>query len=352
MPSLFAASPSNVRVVWIIFDELAQSIAFERRPSNLQLPSLDRLKSECFYASSAHAPDVVTEKSIPGLILGEKVLDDIHDGPDALILRTPSRPDGFSWSSARNIFDRARDLGFNTALAGWYHPYGRLLNRSLTKCYWTPIRLNAGIEEPFHPRALWKEMWDRATLQFSTLPLIGHVPGLSPIVAERRLKIEKFAFLRDRAIELVVDPSIGLVLLHLPVPHPPAIYDRSTRALATHGNIGYFDNVALADETLGILRRRMEQAGVWERSAVLVSADHGWRTNVWRGGPDWNASEEAASGEDTSGVPFLLKLPGRQTGLAYDKRFDTLVTQSLILDILRGTLRDAAAIPGLIERPN
>jgi hypothetical protein len=36
-----------------------------------------------------------------------------------------------AWSSAPNVFDAARNLGFNTALVGWFHPYGRLLTPQL-----------------------------------------------------------------------------------------------------------------------------------------------------------------------------------------------------------------------------
>lgn len=342
--------PKRNRVVWMIFDELSQSIAFDKRPAALQLPNLDQLKAESFYASSARSPADSTELSMPSLIVGEQVIAVSPRAPDSLYLRTRSRTEGFACSAVPNVFDKARELGFNTALVGWFHPYGRLLNHSLTKCYWTASWLNSGVEEPFQPQELWDGLLFRARLQFAVLPLVGHLPGVFPGISQRREKILRFSYLLDRTLEIISDPSIGLALIHLPIPHPPAINSRSARGLTAQGRNGYVDSIALVDQTLGLLRRRMEQAGLWDTSAVLVSADHGWRTHLWRGDPDWTADDESASHTDASGVPFLLKLPGQSSGVLYTKPLRTIVTSRLITDILSGKLTDPAAIPNAIER--
>lgn len=348
----FHARPRVVRVVWIIFDELSQSISFDDRPANLQLPNLDRLKAESFYATSAIAPGPSTELSMPALTIGETVTQAVPKGPNTVLLRTALRPAPVAWNSVPNVFDAARRMGFNTGLAGWFYPYGRLLNRSLTECYWTAGWLVPGVEERAQRQPLMASMWDRANLQFAALPLLGHMPFVFPGIHHRREKIRRFSSLLDRAREMAADPAIGLVLLHMPVPHPPAIYDRARDAMSAEGRIGYLDNVALADRTLGILRREMERAGLWDRTAVLVSADHGWRTYLWRGGPEWTAGEEAAARRDTSGIPFLLKLPGQTSGVTYGKSFGTVITAHIITEILDGRLTDPAAVGKTIEALN
>jgi membrane-anchored protein YejM (alkaline phosphatase superfamily) len=93
----------------------------------------------------------------------------------------------------------------------------------------------------------------------------------------------------------------------------------------------------------------MEESGLWDRTAVLVSADHGWRTALWRATTVWTAEDEAASHQDTMGVPFLLKLPGQTSGSIYDRRFNTVVTRALITGILNGQVTDAAAVAASIE---
>jgi hypothetical protein len=54
--------------------------------------------------------------------------------------------------------------------------------------------------------------------------------------------------------------------------------------------------------------------------------------------------------QDTSGVPFLLKLPGQATGIVYGQPFNTIVTRELITSILRGELTDPNALGDFIRR--
>ena len=314
------SNPAGVRVVWIIFDEWSQAITFGNRPAGLDLPNFDRLRAESFYATSAQPPGGFTRISIPSLLLGEHVEAAVARGPAELQVRLSSRRDAVSWSSLLNVFDTARQMGFNTALAGWFHPYGRVLNRSLTRCYWTAGQLAPGVEEPMQPESLPAAMRDRARRQLAALPLIHRLIGLHAERDARQADVEKFRYLLERALEITADPSIGLVFLHLPVPHPPGIYDRSQKIFTTDPARGYLDNLALADASLGILRQKMEDAGVWNRTAVMVSADHSLRPSMWRDQHVWNEEDESAARGNSSAIPFMLKLPGQDHGLTFERR--------------------------------
>jgi hypothetical protein len=339
-------SPAGVRVIWIVFDEWSQAITFGNRPAGLDLPNFDRLRAESFYATAAQPPGGFTQISIPSLILGEHV-EATPMGPNALMVQGASHRNPVSWGTLLNVFDTARQMGFDTALTGWFHPYGRLLNRSLTRCYWTAEWLPPGIEEPFAPDSLPAAMWRRARMQAAALPLLGR---LFAFVNSRQSELERFAYLRDRALDIVVDPSIGLAFIHLPVPHPPALYDRSLKQMTSDPTRGYLDGLALADVTLGALRQKMEDAGLWNSAAVLVSSDHSLRPSIWRNQHIWNDEDETVSRVNTSAVPFLLKLPGQSRGVTYEKSFDTDVSRSLVTAILAGELTQPAEIPLLIEK--
>ena len=342
--------PQPVRVVWIVFDELSREIAFSNRPASLQVPNLDRLKQESFYATAAQSPSFATETSLPALILGSLVASVQPDGPDRLLLHLRRGSKAVDWGTMDNVFDRARALGDNTAVAGWYHPYGRLLNRSLSQCYWVAGSQPPGIEEYAVPREILPAIWDRLRLQFVALPVAGHLPGVDPLEYERRSKIEKYQSLLHAAEHMAADASIGLALLHLPVPHPPGIYSRSDHQFHATKLGGYLDSVALADQSLGLLRHSIEEAGLWPGTAIIVSSDHGWRADGWRGGPGWTAEDEAISHQGTMGIPFLLRLPGQATGLLYPKRFNTVLSRRIITAILEGRLTDPARISEVIER--
>jgi hypothetical protein len=48
-------------------------------------------------------------------------------------------------------------------------------------------------------------------------------------------------------------------------------------------------------------------------------------------------------------VPFLLKLPGQKDGVVYDRPFNTVLSHDLLLAVLRGALRDPAAVAAWLD---
>lgn len=343
-------SAAGPRVIWIIFDEMSQNQAFTHRPAGLALPHLDEMRAHGFYGTAASAPGASTETSLPALTIGEIVTTARIAGPAQYMLRTASRAAPFSWSSAENVFDRARGLGVNSALVGWFHPYGRLLNRSLESCYWANVPFLPGVEEPEAPLPLLCAMAQRAFRQLSVVPLVGHFEPFSPRRLDAAERGRRFLTLARHARQVVADSSIRLALIHLPVPHPPGFYDRVRGELSTRASSTYLDNLALADRTLGDLYRAIESAGLAGRTIVVVSADHGWRRG-WHAEPGWTAEEEAAFGHrNNMGVPFLVRFPVDETAVVYDRPFNTVLTARLILDALAGRLTASAQLPQWIER--
>jgi arylsulfatase A-like enzyme len=144
-------------------------------------------------------------------------------------------------------------------------------------------------------------------------------------------KAREFGEAVERAKAVAADPAYGFVVIHLLTPHFPHAYDR-TRDAFTLGNAplrGYYDSLALTDRVWAQLRRSMEDAGVWEGTAVLLTSDHAMKHS------------ELLDGKKDSRVPFLLKLPGPSRGRDYTLAFDTVVTGELLLEALDGGVSSA-----------
>jgi len=128
------------------------------------------------------------------------------------------------------------------------------------------------------------------------------------------------------------DGRFGLVLLHLPLPQPPGIYDRATGRLTawnfTAAAGGYLDNLALADRLLGDLRRGIDSAHLGDRTWIVLTSD-GW----------WRASRRYDGLADHR-VPFLVRPPDGGRAVHVDAPVNTLGTHDLILAILRGSVSD------------
>ena len=310
-PPMFQTIPPR-RVVWIIFDEMDQRVAFRQRPTDLQLPELDRLRRESFVANNAYPPNSGTQLSMPSLTTGRPVVDATIASSDDLML-TLANGQQVGWSRLPNVFSGAREMGFNTALVGWHHPYSRVFGPSLNDCEW--------YSNPTYSKT-------RAPTFLGSMRL--QIRAMFPKLRTNFVKLYRSSLQRSRP--LAADPRLGLILLHLFPPHAPGIYNRNTNELTIWGSReagGYLDNLALADRTLGELRRAMEASGVWTNTWVLISADHWWRESA------------RLDGKLDHRVPYILKPAGAPEGMVYSTPFNTIITHDLLLAILRGDIHNA-----------
>jgi hypothetical protein len=75
----------------------------------------------------------------------------------------------------------------------------------------------------------------------------------------------------------------------------------------------------------------MEAAGLWDTSTVVVSTDHHLR----------NASD--TDGKMDFRIPFILKLAGQKTPAQYTRRVNTVITKSLLMEVLQGHITEPEA---------
>ncbi|MCS6952562.1 MAG: LTA synthase family protein [Bryobacteraceae bacterium] len=321
--------PAASRVVWLVFDEWDQRLTFEQRPADLALPELDRLRGESFFGAAAYAPAEQTQYSMLSVLAG-RVLTGLEPDPSRdLRLLFRDFPESALWGAYPNLFRRAKNEGFRTAVVGWYLPYCALLSDATDVC-WQNEPLG-GVSGSSLSRLLtgqWQLVMKKAVFSVS----------LESLDAFHHSQL--FDQMRREAAKVLADASFDLVLVHLPVPHGPYFYDRHTGAYRfdRHPVFGYFDSLVLLDRTLGEFRQQLEDAGLWQQTAVLVTSDH------------WLRTSELIDGHKDHRVPFLLKLTGKTRPLVYDRPFNTVLSHELLLELLRGNLRTSAGVARWLDR--
>lgn len=321
-PPLSPVHAGQPRVIWIIFDELDYRLTFEQTPAGFQFPEFDRLQQESLAATDAMAPADMTLMSMPSLILGQRLSAVSAENSCDLTITFAVTGATTTWIGQPSVFSGARALGFNTAVVGWYIPYDRMLQGTLNFCEWYPY-------PPYNParaETFAGEVWQQIDSLTETL----HIRKLFVTIHRDSLRA---------SLSVVTNSVYGLALLHLPAPHRPGVYlpdqDKfSATAMAHMSKVtAYFDNLALADRELGKLRHAMENQGQWDKTWVILSADHSWReSSRYDGRRDYR-------------VPFLVKPPGKNGPMACPQPFNTVLTHDLILAILRRELtnqQDAA----------
>ncbi len=330
-PMLTDMHRNSPRVIWIVFDEWDQGLTFDRRPAGLEMPEIDRFRRQALYANHASPPASHTLLSLPSLILGKMVIDAKMASADRLDLTFSNGERGWLGPEIATVFSRARDQKVNTAVAGWYLPYCRFYGLPLTQCVWEEIPWYGGSLGHNLPQLVasqWKTIFESAFRS----------PWGPALVAQTQAKI--YGSLLNNSKRYLGDSRLGLVLLHLPVPHGPFFYDRRKRTSHSERmKIGdYLDGLALVDTTLADLRSTMETTGSWDGSAVLLTSDHWYRDAVYR------------NTQIDHRVPFLLKLPHQTTQVPYNANFNTVVTSDLLMAILSGEITESQQLVAWLDR--
>ena len=339
---LLPVKPGTPRILWFLFDGCDQRLTFDERLPGRALPNLDRLRQEVLYASDAHSPATDTRESLPALLTGIRNAYVCPVRPNDLLIRHDNTGVMELWSAQPNVFSKARQLGCNTALVGYYHPYSRIIGRHLSKCLWITGSFDPmGLNEPTMTllKAISRILAREADRLLVSTPYVWRL-GLSPRsenpseTGTRSIPdhIKDYLYVREEAGALVRDPNFQLIFIHWPVPHAPFIYDRQTGRFSPDRQTSYSDNLALVDRTVGEIRKLLEESGLWDSTILVITSDHAWERR------------------DVSAVPFLLKLPGQKKGVPYSKRFETIMTSDLLLDLLSGKPSDPQHVVSWMDK--
>jgi hypothetical protein len=339
------------RVIWLLFDEFDQRLAFDLRKPAGDLPELERLRGASFVANRARQTAEWTTLAVPSLLSGTSLSSDQLVDANTLLVYPGHSSQGVNWRDQPNVFKRVRDLGLNGALVGWHHPYCRIIGGDTVRC----MDLTSGTPTPALIRetsatdlGLCKTVVDLFFLQAASVRDIFENTStprseiLKDEFVQRRQQGQYFQ-LRDAAFADAADPQISFLFIHLPTPHLFGIYNRRRGDFTLDRSLSYADNLALVDRTVGELRVVLERAGLWDSTTLLITSDHGLRPNLWRGHMGWTPElEELTGGVQSPLVPFIAKLAGQDAGMVYDKPFSNALCADFVLAELSGKISTAA----------
>jgi Sulfatase len=324
--SVHQTTPPNGRIVWLLFDELSYEQAFEHRFPGLSLPAFDQLKSESVSFSDLQPVGYDTERVVPSFFLGH-VVDAIRSDLDGRpSIRRAGENAWQPFDPHTTLFADAQRLGWTTGVVGWYNPYCRILAGTLDYCFW---RMGNGQWNGTTPT--------QSAIQNAIVPLANELRswGHKPSFAQEEKHASDLAAVVPQAEALIRNQQIGFVFIHLPVPHPPGIYDRRPPHQRRTGT--YIDNLALADRTLAELMRTIQETPLAAKTTVILCSDHSWRVNLWRPTPQWSKEEAAASHNRFDPRPVLMiHFPGQTTERDVTSAFDDIRIHDILERMLRG----------------
>jgi hypothetical protein len=244
------------------------------------------------------------------------------------------------------VFAEAHSYGWTTGVVGWYNPYCRLLPDVLDRCFWQysePGRqdMTGGLGST---NSVSENM-------LAMLPFRGRIDVLLHLRIRGLTDLHRsdYTALMARAKDILNDSRIRFVFVHLPVPHPPGIFNRKLYMLSDQGT--YLDNLVLADQSLGDLRSILQSTPAANNTTLIVSSDHSWRTFRWRSTGNWSPEASRASRGSYDPRPVLMvQLPGASTGEVIAKPVSLLILHRILQSLLRGHLQTAHDLNDLVDQ--
>jgi Sulfatase len=339
------ATTAHPRIVWLLLDELSYQQLYERRFPGLELPAFDQLAAQSTVFAHASPIGAFTRFVIPSLFTGQPS-NEIHVSPRGLLLSLRDTATGkwIPFVPRQTVFQDALDAGYTTGIAGWYNPYCRMMPQVLDHCFWTYRQFTPANLSP--NRSLATDLV--RPLHYLLLDIkhfFGRGPG-APTDELRNLRqhTADYRSILTAGDADLTDPSIDFLFLHMPIPHPYGIYDRSKKAFATHPT-SYIDNLDLCDQYLAHIRHLLEQQNQWDSTTLIVMGDHSWRTSfVWANSAFWTDEDDAAShnAEFDDRPAYIVKLPNQQTAARIDQPFAIIHTRALLDALLKNKIHTAA----------
>ncbi len=329
-PPVTGSEKSQQRIIWILFDELSYNQTFDHRAAGIELPNLDRLRAGSVSFSNLKPVGFYTARIIPSLFSGQRinrVRSTIHG---ELWYWDDSQRRWLAYDPNATLFGLAQRKGWNTGIDGWAIPYCRILAPVVNACSWAT--------DPTQVEEFGASVDKSVLANAAVMPTrFGSLFHGTKVVAEER--IQAYRDIMSHTQTLIADDQLRFLFLHIPVPHPPGIYDRQRHILRPSGN--YLDNLVLADDTLGVLMREIAATPSAGQTTVIVSSDHSWRIPLWLPAQSWTSEEELASGAKFDERPVLLiHFPDQKAGSDIHAESSEMLEHGIIAGMLLGQIHN------------
>lgn len=340
-------SSQNRRIVWIVFDELSYNLVFDHPPEGMKFANFQRLRSQSVSFADIEPVGAYTDRILPSLLSGEQIIH-IHSQLNGkLKFYDQSQQKWLDYDPGGTLLSLANAAGWNPGVVGWYNPYCRNYASELTTCSWTPAT------NEFLPVELMGASQKKSALANALIIPSKYFSGTYDQASKTsteilEINIQEYRDMMSQAQKTLQNEKVHFLLLHMPLPHPPGIYDRTTHSLCTCGN--YLDNLELTDDTLGLLLQEIKNGPQADQTTIIISSDHSWRVPLWEKHGDWTPEEERISqGKFDDRPVFLVHFPGETSAEDVATPVPELIEHNIIASMLQDKTKDLESLNAVLH---
>lgn len=252
------------RIVLAIFDELDPVHALEKWPSEYPENEFQKLTRRSITFRNCLQPGHETMYSLPAMTIGHTVEKAKPASPTVLNLIVGGQKR--TWNEKPNVLLEARDT-IGASILGWYHPYPRIFEGIDSKSY---ERVDDEIGVSF-----WTEFNMLIQRPFQLFHRSSETVFYRHLLAEwQRHLVTSY---HDDMPQFVEDHD-GLIMLHIPCPHPPYVMHPLPDDPLGSDERSYYGQVLYAGEMLKTLETKLRQTN--EPYTLIVTSDHNLRVTL------------------------------------------------------------------------
>jgi hypothetical protein len=337
-----AMGTADRRIIWILFDELSYDQTFDHRDADIHLPNFDKLRAGSVSFSNLKPIGYETNRIIPSLFIGNSFKNFRSTVDGRLSFWDESQHHWMEYDSSSTLFGLAQRNGWKTGADGWFNPYCGILAPYLDACY---RDVGAFLPTEEYGASEDKSIWANA----AAVPNQFLAALISAKESPASEHIQTYWAVMVHTHALIDDPQLRFIFLHLPVPHPPGIYDRQRHVVRAGGN--YLDNLVLADDTLGTLMQQINATPSASQTTVIVTSDHSWRIPLWKPADGWSEEEQRVSGGRFDTRPVLLvHFPEQSSGQDVQSPTTEMIEHDLMAEMLCGRIHTREELNAFVSK--
>jgi hypothetical protein len=299
----------------LIFDEWSWFRVAPNGVLNPGLPNVRKLAERSVLVREARSAGWATRYAIPRLVF--QTNGEVVPGNGAASWRDSSgqRPS----VEVPSLFDSLHQRNYRSSVIGFYINYRGLLGPDAPNRVWSL---------PYaYKRTTWTSevgLMLMRNLQHWTDPISQALwPPLSSRVYSESW-VELLSTMKRSAMHaLTSEADNTFLLIHLPLPHAPFIFDEMGNFRGQYqgermsdDSSGYERHLRYADRVLGEIMDTLNSAGRLDNALLVVTSDHSWRKE-----PDSALAKLPDAGLR---VPLLVKWPGQTKPIVSDESFCAL----------------------------
>ena len=351
LPAVRGGVSSDIPVILVVFDELPiSSLMDEHRQINaFRYPNFAALARDSHWFRNASTVSDFTGNVLPALLTGRYTREPVPP----IAANYPQNL--FTWLSGNyelNAFESVSRICpeelCRAPIPG--ESFGERIRSTLSDLWWVYLQviLPADLAEGF----------PLVTATMRDFARVEPRPKVIPLEDLMRRKndvgwiFSQFVNWIETADGPVLYYFHNDSLPHVPYRYLPSgkEYGPSDRSLIPHGLSGYrwgsdewetvqafqrhLLQVGYADRLFGTLLRKLREVGLYDRSLVIVIADHG--SSFWPNEP-YRVAEEK-SWADILAVPLFVKVPHQRTSIVSDRNVEIIDLLPTIADVLGAEL--------------